>query len=337
MEQIENTSQIAKEFAEEMKKMNKKEKISTWMPVGILIFLIIVFSVIANGFLTLYNFKSILSQLSILLVMAMGLTFVIMIGGTDLSGEGLAGFVGAIVSLMVLNTKTTLNLGVFAVLIAVLSGVVIGFVSGVIHVKGKLPSFMVTYAISNVMAGFAVLSYKGTPALIQYDVFTTISQGSFLGIPYLTIVAIIIFLISYFLLGKTRFGSYVYAIGDNESVVRNTGINIDSVKVKIFAWSGFCIGVAGVMGAIRIGRGDVSIGTGTVFPAITAVVVGGTALTGGKGGVINSLIGVLIVTVINNGLILLGVSSYIQSAVQGIIIIIAVALSAAKNSKEIVK
>lgn len=261
----------------------------------------------------------------------------ILIGGTDLSGEGLGGFVGAIVSLMVLNTKTSLDLGVLAILIAVAAGVAVGIISGLIHVKGMLPSFMVTYAISSVMAGFAVLSYKGTPAMIQDEFFTALSQGSLLGIPYLTLIALVIFLISYFLLEHTRFGSYVYAIGDNEGVARNTGINIEKVKIKIFAWSGFCIGVAGVMGAIRVGRGDVSIGTGTVFPAITAVVVGGTSLSGGKGGVLNSLVGAFIVTVVNNGLILLGVSTYVQSAVQGLIIIAAVALSVSKGNKEIVK
>ena len=337
MGQMENTSQIAKEFAEEMEKKNRKEKITNWMPVGILVFLIVMLSVVADGFLTMYNFRSILSQLSILLVMSMGLTFVILIGGTDLSGEGLGGFVGAVVSLMVLNTKTSLDLGVLAILIAVAAGVAVGIISGLIHVKGMLPSFMVTYAISSVMAGFAVLSYKGTPAMIQDELFTALSQGSVLGIPYLTLIALVIFLISYFLLEHTRFGSYVYAIGDNEGVARNTGINIEKVKIKIFAWSGFCIGVAGVMGAIRVGRGDVSIGTGTVFPAITAVVVGVTSLSGGKGGVLNSLVGAFIVTVVNNGLILLGVSTYVQSAVQGLIIIAAVALSVSKGNKEIVK
>ncbi len=145
MGQMENTSQIAKEFAEEMEKKNRKEKITNWMPVGILVFLIVMLSVVADGFLTMYNFRSILSQLSILLVMSMGLTFVILIGGTDLSGEGLGGFVGAIVSLMVLNTKTSLDLGVLAILIAVAAGVAVGIISGLIHVKGMLPSFMVTY------------------------------------------------------------------------------------------------------------------------------------------------------------------------------------------------
>lgn len=331
------TSQIGQEFAQEMKRQSQKERLITLAPIGILLFFVIILSIVAEGFFSLKNLQAILSQLSIPLVMSMGLTFVILLGSIDLSGEGLGGFVGAIVSLMVLNTKNTMDMGLIGMMIAVASGLILGTLSGVIHVKGKMPSFMVTYAISSVMAGFAVLSYKGQPAMIQYELFSKLARRTFLGIPYLTIIALLIFVIAFILQEYTRFGTYVMAIGDNESVARNTGINIDKTKIKVFAWMGFCIGIAGLLGAIRIGRGEVAIGKGTVFPAITAVVVGGTSLSGGKGGVVNSLIGTFIVTVINNGLILLGVNTYIQSAVQGIIIIAAVALSVERGKKVIVK
>jgi ribose transport system permease protein len=331
------TSQIGEEFAQEMKLQSQRERMIRLAPIGILIFFVFILSIVAEGFFSLKNLQAILSQLSIPLVMSMGLTFVIILGSIDLSGEGLGGFVGAIVSLMVLNSKNAMDMGVLGMIIAVVSGLAVGSLSGVIHVKGKMPSFMVTYAVSSVMAGFAVLSYKGQPAMIQYEFFSKIARGTFFGIPYLTIMALLIFVIAFILQEYTRFGSYVMAIGDNESVARNTGININKTKIKVFAWMGFCIGVAGLLGAIRIGRGEVAIGKGTVFPAITAVVVGGTSLSGGKGGVVNSLVGTLIVTVINNGLILLGVNTYIQSAVQGIIIIAAVALSVARGKKVIVK
>lgn len=330
-------SPIAAEFAQEMQRRRRHEQIMTTAPIAILIFLFIALSVFAQGFFSLSNMQSILSQLSIPLVMSMGITFVIILGGTDLSGEGLGGFVGSVVTLMVLNTKTELDLGVIGMFIAVSSGLWIGIVSGFIHVKGKMPSFMVTYAVSSIMAGFAVLSYKGQPAMAKYELFTTLSRGTFLGIPYLTVIALMVFALAYFLQEYTKFGSYVFAIGDNEAVVKNTGINIDKLKIMVFAWCGFCIGVAGLLGAIRIGRGEVLIGKDTVFPAITAVVVGGTPLSGGKGGVVNSLIGALIVSIINNGLILLGVSTYIQSAIQGIIIICAVSLSVSRGKKVIVK
>lgn len=337
MDKTSYSSPIAAEFAEEMNRRNKRERLVAFAPVGILLFLVAVLSVVAEGFFSLYNMQSILSQLSIPLVMSMGLTFVILMGGTDLSGEGLGGFVGSVVILMVLNTKTGLDWGVFGMVLAVLFGLVVGIFSGIIHVKGKMPSFIVTYAVSSIMAGFAVLSYKGQPAMAKYDLFVTLARGRFLAIPYLTWIALAVFVVSYIIQERTAFGSYVFAIGDNERVTKNTGIDIIKTKIMVFAWSGFCIGVAGVLGAIRIGRGEVVIGKDTVFPAITAVVVGGTPLTGGRGGVVHSLVGAMIVTVINNGLILLGVSTYIQAAVQGIIIITAVALSVARGKNVITK
>jgi ribose transport system permease protein len=337
METVGTISQVAVEFAQEMEKRNKRTKIINAMPVIILFIIFTGMSVVAQGFLTLNNIHTILNQLSILLVMTMGLTFVILIGGIDLSGEGVAGFVGALTSLLVLNGSNTNDFGMAGVVLAIVAATVIGCISGVIHVKGKMPSFIVTYAVSSIMSGVAVLSYKGQPAMIKYSVFTKLDQGDFLGIPYLTWIAFIIFTIAYILQTRTKIGTYAYAIGDNETIVRNTGININRVKIAIFAWSGFCIGIAGAMGAVRVGRGIVDIGLNLVFPTITAVVVGGTALTGGKGGVVNSLIGALIVTIINNGLILLGVSTYIQAAVQGIIIIIAVSLSVEHGRKEICK
>ncbi len=330
-------SQIALEFSQEMERINRKTRLINTMPLIILFVLVFIMSIVAEGFFSLYNFRTILSQLSIMLVMSMGLTFVILIGSIDLSGEGLGGFAGAVTSLLVLNGKNTNDFGIWGILFVIVAVTLIGILSGVIHVKGKMPSFMVTYSVSSIMAGFAVLSYKGQPAMIKYPLFTQLSQGTFIGIPILTWIAIIVFCIAYILQTRTKFGTYLFAIGDNENIVRNTGINIDLVKVKVFAWSAFCIGLAGVMGAVRIGRGVVDIGVGIVFPAITAVVVGGTSLSGGKGGVVNSLIGALIVTIINNGLILLGVSTYIQAAVQGIIIIAAVALSVEHDRKGICK
>lgn len=337
MEKKEYTSRIAQEFADEMRRQAKQAKIINYAPVGILAFFFLLLSVIAPGFLSIYNFRTILNQLSVPLVMTMGLTFVILLGSTDLSGEGLGGFCGCLVTLLVINTKNDNNFGAWAFLFAIACGLIVGIFSGIIHVKGKIPSFMVTYSISSIMTGFAIMSYRGQPAMAKDSMLEKITSGSLFGIPYLTLGALLVFFIALFLQQYTRFGTYVMAIGDNEMVARNTGVNVDRVKIKVFMWAGFCVGIAGVISAIRVARGDVGLGKDTVFPAITAVVVGGTTLTGGKGGVVNSLIGALIVTVINNGLILMGVNMYIRSALQGVIIIIAVALSMSRGKKVIVK
>lgn len=337
MEKKQYTSPIAEEFAYEMRLRARKTKIINYAPVGVLAFFIALLSAIAPGFLSLYNFRTVLNQLSVPLVMTMGLTFVILLGCTDLSGEGLGGFCGCLVTLLVINTKNANDFGAPAFLIAICCGLAVGLVSGFIHVKGKIPSFMVTYAMSSIMAGFAVMSYRGQPAMAKDPLLTRITSGSVFGIPYLTVVSLLVFAVAFFLQNYTRFGAYVMAIGDNEAVARNTGVNVDRIKMKVFIWAGFCIGISGVISAIRVARGDVGLGKDTVFPAITAVVVGGTTLTGGKGGVVNSLVGALIVTIINNGLILMGVNMYIRSALQGVIIIIAVALSVNRGKKVIVK
>jgi ribose transport system permease protein len=337
MEKKQYTSPIAEEFAYEMRRQARRAKIINYAPVGILAFFFALLSAIAPGFLSLYNFRTILNQLSVPLVMTMGLTFVILLGSTDLSGEGLGGFCGCLVTLLVINTKNTNDFGSPAFVIAICCGLAVGLVSGFIHVKGKIPSFMVTYAMSSIMSGFAVMSYRGQPAMAKDPFLTQITSGSLFGIPYLTAVSLLVFAVAFFLQNYTSFGTYVMAIGDNEAVARSTGVNVDRIKMKVFIWAGFCIGISGVISAIRVARGDVGLGKDTVFPAITAVVVGGTTLTGGKGGVVNSLVGALIVTIINNGLILMGVNMYIRSALQGVIIIIAVALSVNRGKKVIVK
>lgn len=330
-------SRIGLEFAEEMKRQSQRERIVSLAPFGILFLLIVIFSIIAQGFFSLANLRNLLNQVAIPLVMSEGLTFIFLMGSTDLSATGLGGFVGSVVSLMVLNSKNTLDMGFVAVLIAFLSAVVVSLISGLIHIKGKLPSFMVSYGVSSIMSGFAVLSYKGEPAMIRDPFFTKMYTGAFLGIPYLTWVAIAVFAAAYLIQFKTRFGSYVMAIGDNEAIAANIGIDVDKTKFKVFLWLGVCIGIVGIMGAIRLGRGEVGIGSELVFPSITAVAVGGTSLSGGKGGVVNTLVGALIVTVISNALVLLGVSPYIQDAVQGIIIIAAVAASIRHGRNLIVK
>ena len=153
----------------------------------------------------------------------------------------------------------------------------------------------------------------------------------------MTWIAIVVFAIAYVLQFHTRFGSYVMAIGDNESAAANIGIDVDKTKFKVFLWLGCCIGIVGFMGAVRLGRGEIGIGSNLVFPSITAVAVGGTSLSGGKGGVTNTIVGVLIMTVLENGLIQLGANPNLRSAIQGIIILVAVALTVPHGPKVISK
>jgi ribose transport system permease protein len=167
--------------------------------------------------------------------------------------------------------------------------------------------------------------------------FAHIASGTFLGVPLLTWFALVIFFVALLIERYTAFGRHIYAIGENESMVRASGINVDRIKVAVFAWSAFCSSVAGVFGAIKLNIGEVIISNGFLFSTITAVVVGGTSLVGGSGGVVQSLVGVVIVIIIQDSMILLGVNSYVQPAVQGLIVVAAVALTVARGKRLIFK
>jgi ribose transport system permease protein len=160
---------------------------------------------------------------------------------------------------------------------------------------------------------------------------------AFLGIPFITWVALIMLLVCIFIQEFTAFGRYIYAVGTDESILHAVGVSVNRVKVKVFMLAGLCFGIAGMLGAIRLGQGQIGVGTGLMFPAQTAVVVGGTSLAGGKGGVINTIVGVLIMTVLANGLLIIGVNPYIRTGIEGVIILVAVALTVAHGAKIISK
>lgn len=328
---------IAEEFAKKIAQERRRNRLMRMVPRLILLAFLVLASVFVGGFFSATNGINLLNQATIPLILATGLTNVIILGGIDLSLEGVMGFCASVVTLLVLNSKTSMDLGLLGVLITIAVGTAIGVFTGILHVKMRIPSFMVTFGIGSVVTGFGVMSYGGKPATVQYELFAVISRGSILGVPYLTYMALGVFLVGCLLQRYTAFARAIYAIGDNEGVVRATGINVDAVKIKAFAWCACCSAIAGVFGAIRLNRGEVIIGQGNLFTTITALVVGGASLSGGKGGMLESLIGVCIVVVIQNCMILLGVNPYIQEAVKGIIIIIAVSLAVTRGKKDFVK
>lgn len=329
---------IPDEFAHNIQKEQRGALLMRWAPVIVLVVLIVIFSITCyESFPTVTNLLAILNQLAIPLLISLGLTFVIMLGSIDLSVDGVVGLAGSVVTVLVLNTKNGNNLSLLGIVVAIALGALSGLLVGTIHVKLKVPSFMVSFGMSSIATGFGILSYGGLPATVKDPLLMKIPSINIIGVPLITCIAIAMFLIAYVLQEKTAFGRYIYAIGANENIPRMTGIDIDKIKILVFVWSGFCLGIAGVLGAIRLGRGEVAIGIGSMFPAQAAVVVGGTALSGGKGGVVNTLVGSLIMTVLNDGLILLGVNSYIRTGVQGIIILVAVALTVSHSSRTISK
>ncbi len=149
------------------------------------------------------------------------------------------GFTGSIVTLLVLNNKTPYDLGVWGILLSVLAGTLVGVITGLLHVKLRIPSFMVTFGVASIITGIGILSYRGRPASVLDPMFVNISQGTVFGIPYLTWFAFLMCLIGYIIQEYTAFGKHVFAIGENESILRSTGINVDRIKIIVFTWCAF--------------------------------------------------------------------------------------------------
>lgn len=331
-------STIADEFASVIRRAERKNKVMKLLPICLLVVLILVFGIITPNFLTFSNlYSNILTQMAVLLVVAVGETFIILMGGIDLSIEGVVGFAGCSLGLLVQNSANNANLGIVGVIIAILATTLISTFIGILHVKLRLPSFIVTFCAGSVVYGLGVLTYKGIPAAITDTGVRNLYFTKLLAVPYIVWIAFAILLIGIFLEKKTAFGRYIFAIGDNEKIPFMSGVNVGLVKIKAFAFAGFCMGVAGLMGAAKLGTAQIYIGQDYLFPTLTAVVVGGTSMSGGKGGVLNTLIGVLIVTILENGMVMIGVPTEWQQCVQGLIIIAMVVLTSSRSARQIIK
>lgn len=328
---------IAEQFTYKVTEEARKDKLKVYAPMILLIITTVLAAVFVEDFFSAKNIVNLLYQMSIPLVLASGITFVLLIGSIDLSLEGVMGFSGAIVSLLVSNSINEVNLGILGILITIILGTIVGIVTGFLHVRLRIASFIVSYAMGSIITGFGVLTYKGTPASVTSELFATISSNSFLGIPLLTWICFLLFGVACVILNYTAFGRAVYAIGDNETAARSTGINVDLTKIKVFALCAFMASCGGVLSCMRLKLGQVSIGLNQLFPVITAVVLGGVSLWGGKGGMLQTFVGVLMYTELNNILTIVGVDANYKQLIQGILIIIAVALTIARKRQQIAK
>jgi ribose transport system permease protein len=297
----------------------------------------ILISAVNHRFLTLDNLRSIVTQSAIPLVLSVGLTFIILSGAIDLSIEGVMAMSSVIVSFLVLNNRTNFDWGLLGVVAAILVGGLAGFLNGVIHVTFRIPSFMVTLGMWSVGIGLATVLYRGLPVTVEDPMLRSWALGTTLSFSNLAWFAIGALVVGYLVQRFTILGRYAYVIGGNEDLARLSGVPVNRYKVMLFTFAGLCSGLAGVLIAARTGYGTANVGTGTLFQVVTSVVVGGTALTGGTGGVLQTLVGVLFVTTLSNGMILMGIHPYIQQAVQGLLIIVAVALTMDRARVPIIK
>jgi ribose transport system permease protein len=314
-----------------------RRRIGPWAPVLVLIALCILIGLFNPNFLTPRNLIRVANSAAIPLILGLGVTFVIIMGSIDLSIEGGVALSAVILSLLVLNGANANDFGYLAALFVILLGGVVGFLNGVIHVGLRIPSFMATLGMWFVGVGVANAILGGVTIRVMDRGIRALALERWLDVPLAVWVALAALGVAYVIQNHTRLGRYIYAIGGGEDLAALSGIDVRRCRIAVFSIAGTFYGLGGIIAAAQQGAGFPLIGQGRLFTAITAVVVGGTALWGGQGGVLQTLVGVLIVMVLVNGMVLMGISPYVQQIVQGIMIIIAVALSVDRARLTIVK
>jgi ribose transport system permease protein len=290
--------------------------------IGLLI-LVIVLSFMSPYFLTIPNILNIIRQVSIIAIVSFGMTMVILTGGIDLSVGSMLAFAGAVSAGMMVNSGFNVFL---AILIGLAAGTALGFFNGLAVAKAKLPAFIVTLAMMTVARGFTLIYTDGRPISGFNETFRFFGAGYLGRIPIPVVIMFIFLIVIYILLKKTPLGRYIYAIGGNETATKLSGINTDKIKIAVYALNGFLAAVSGIILTSRLNSAQPMAGEGYELDAIAAVVLGGTSLSGGSGTVIGTIVGALIIAVLNNGLNLLNVSSFYQLVAKGAVILLAVFL-----------
>jgi ribose transport system permease protein len=288
----------------------------------VLILICILFAVLTPNFLTENNIINVVRQASINIVLAAGMTFVILTGGIDLSVGSVLGLTAVIAVVVSLVPSFSWA----AIPAALLAGLVIGVLTGMIVAYLGLPPFIVTLGTYTAIRGAAYLAAGGTTVINSQINFAWIGNGYFGPVPWLVIIALITIAVSAFILHGTVLGVHVYAVGGNAQAARLTGIPVPFVLIFVYGVSGLLSGLGGAMSASRLYSAQGQLGIGYELDAIAAVILGGTSFSGGIGNVFGTLVGALIIAVLNNGLTLLNVSFYWQLVIKGAVIVLAVTL-----------
>ncbi|MER2030317.1 MAG: ribose ABC transporter permease [Solibacillus sp.] len=313
-----------------MLKTSSKEMLGKLGPLLGLFLIVIVITILNPSFMTTDNVLNILRQVSISALIAFGMTFVILTGGIDLSVGSTLALTGAVAATMLASGIDP----VLTILAALLLGAVLGAVNGIIIAKGKVAPFIATLATMTIYRGLTLVYTDGRPVseLGNEITFQMLGKGYFFGIPVPVCTMILAFIVLYVIMHKTTFGRRVYAVGGNEAASKLSGINVDRVKIAVYSLTGMLAALSALILTSRLNSAQPTAGTSYELDAIAAVVLGGTSLTGGKGWIFGTLVGALIIGVLNNGLNLIGVSSFFQQVVKGIVILIAVLIDRKKTA-----
>lgn len=302
-----------------------KERLKRIPPVAyMLIVIIVVFSFLDPNYLSFSNFKNVLIQATPLMILAFGQTCIVLTQGTDLS-------LGAQVSFVTVFTVFLAQRGIIlevAMIISVLCTMLIGAINGIIVAKGNIPPFIATYGMQNIVNSISLLLTAGSSIYFSSFTYRIVTETTILFIPLMVWVAVIVFLIVWIVLKKTKFGTNIHGLGGNREALVLAGISPVKCLVKTYAFAGIIAGIAGIITLCRVESGQPIVANGWEFQAVAATLLGGTSLREGKGGVTGTILGVLLIQIIKNGLNVIGVQSIMQNAIIGSIVLAAIIIDA---------
>jgi ribose transport system permease protein len=306
-----------------------------------LFILCIVFGLLSDKFFTVANGLNVMRQISVNICIAVGMTLVILTAGIDLSVGSVLALCGAVTAGLLKNGVSIPAANLFvgftilgAILAGIIVGAVLGFFNGFVITKFKVPPFVATLAMLTIARGFTMLYTNGFPISSFSPSFTLIGAGWFIGLPVPVWIAAIIVVAAILVTKKIKLGRYVYAIGGNENAAKLSGININRVKIIVYTIAGALAAVGGIIVTARLDSAQPNAGTSYELDAIAAVVIGGTSLSGGRGSIWGTVLGAIIIGVLNNGLVLLDVSPFWQQVVKGSVILLAVVIDKMNTKNE---
>lgn len=297
----------------------------TWGTFLVALVLFVIFSLTAEHFLTVQNFQNILRQVAIVAVVAIGMTMVILIAGIDLSVGAVVLSSAAVMNSLLFNQVVT---AVPAIIIGLLASALVGLINGILIVKAKISPIIVTLGMMVMIRGLGqmILWINNSWLWVRHPIFTYVKAESIAGIPVPAVMMFALYGLAAIIMYKTQFGRHIYAIGGNERAAHLCGIPVDRTKILVYVLTGFIAGIAGIMMSARLSAISPGVGQGLEFEAITAVILGGTSLSGGVGRVEKTLLGAIIVAAILNYMTIKGISAHYQRAVTGFIILAAATL-----------
>ena len=318
-----------------------RSKLSKFQSTIALLILCIGLTILSDKFLTVDNGWNVLRQISVNICISVGMTLVVLTAGIDLSVGSILAFSGAVAAGLLKSgisfPENDLFIG-FTLLGTILAGLAtgsfLGFFNGWVITKFKVPPFVATLAMLTVARGFTMLWTKGYPISSLGTNFAYIGTGWFLGIPVLVWIAVVVVIAAMIISNKTALGRYIYAIGGNENAAKLSCMNIDKVKFIVYTLAGALAAIGGIMVTSRLDSAQPNAGMSYELDAIAAVVIGGTSLSGGRGTIIGTVLGAIIIGVLNNGLVLLDVSPFWQQVVKGMVILLAVMIDKANSKAE---